>query len=85
MSNLLILNAWAGGVVHSFPQFSPAIKFPYSDPNEIGHYFCNIFPLLKGAYFDTYIAGVFVVVKSGLVTLVTFMVLFFHMSLYYSL
>ncbi|XP_047630177.1 olfactory receptor 4P4-like [Phacochoerus africanus] len=75
--NLLILIAWAGGAVHSFPQFSLAIKLPFCGPNEIDHYFCDIFPLLKVACTDTYIAGVLVVANSGMVTLVTFVVLFF--------
>nr|XP_006997620.1 olfactory receptor 4P4-like [Peromyscus maniculatus bairdii] len=74
--HLLMLAAWAGGAAHSFPQFSIALLLPYCGPNQIDHYFCDIFPLLKVACADTYITGVLVLANSGIVTLVTFVVLF---------
>ena len=74
--NLLLLAAWAGGAVHSFPQFFMAIGLPFCGPNEIDHYFCDIFPLLKIACTDTYITGVLMIAFSGMVALVTFAVLF---------
>uniref|UniRef100_A0A667GF71 Olfactory receptor n=1 Tax=Lynx canadensis TaxID=61383 RepID=A0A667GF71_LYNCA len=75
--NLLVLAAWAGGAVHSFPQFFLVISLPFCGPNEIDHYFCDIFPLLKVACTDTYVTGVLLVANSGMVTLVAFVVLFF--------
>ncbi|XP_077618958.1 olfactory receptor 4P4-like [Crocuta crocuta] len=74
--NLLVLAAWAGGAVHSFSQFSMMICLPFCGPNEIDHYYCDIFPLLKVACTDTYITGVLVVANSGMVALVTFVLLF---------
>ncbi|XP_058162288.1 olfactory receptor 4P4-like [Dasypus novemcinctus] len=74
--NLLVLAAWAGGAVHSIPQLSMTIQLPFCGPNVIDHYFCDIFPLLKVACTDTYITGVLVVANSGMVALVTFVVLF---------
>ncbi|XP_057585420.1 olfactory receptor 4P4-like [Hippopotamus amphibius kiboko] len=74
--NLLVLAAWAGGALHSFPQLSMMIQLPFCGSTEIDHYFCDIFPLLKIACTDTYITGVLVVANSGLVALVTFVVLF---------
>ncbi|XP_005065057.1 olfactory receptor 4P4-like [Mesocricetus auratus] len=74
--HLLMLAAWAGGATHSFPQFSIAISLPFCGPNKIDHCFCDIFPLLKVAYIDTYITGVLILANSGIVTLVTFVVLF---------
>ncbi|XP_007526435.1 olfactory receptor 4P4-like [Erinaceus europaeus] len=74
--NLLVLATWAGGALHSFPQLSMTIGLPFCGPNEIDHYFCDIFPLLKVACTDTYITGVLVVANSGMVALVTFVVLF---------
>ncbi|KAM6157752.1 olfactory receptor 4P4-like [Rhynchocyon petersi] len=73
--NLLVSAAWAGGAVHSFPQVFMAIMLPYCGPNEIDHYFCDIFPLLKVACTDTYITGVLVVANSGMIASVTFVVL----------
>ncbi|XP_065801755.1 olfactory receptor 4P4-like [Muntiacus reevesi] len=74
--NLLVLATWAGGAVHSFPQLSMIIQLPFCGSNEIGHYFCDIFPMLKIACADTYITGVLLVANSGMVALVTFVVLF---------
>ncbi|XP_014939872.1 olfactory receptor 4P4-like [Acinonyx jubatus] len=75
--NLLVLAAWAGGAAHSFPQFFLVIRLPFCGSNEIDHYFCDIFPLLKVACSDTYVTGVLLVANSGMVTLVAFVVLFF--------
>ncbi|XP_037377456.1 olfactory receptor 4P4-like [Talpa occidentalis] len=75
--NLLVLAAWVGGAVHSFPQLSMIIQLPFCGPNEIDHYFCDILPVLKVACTDTYLTGVLVIANSGLVALVTFIVLFF--------
>ncbi|XP_006179089.1 olfactory receptor 4P4-like [Camelus ferus] len=74
--NLLVLAGWAGGVLHSFPQLSMTVRLPFCGPNEIDHYFCDIFPLLKIACTDTYVTGILVVANSGLILLVIFVVLF---------
>ena len=71
----LLLAAWAGGAVHSFPQFFMAIGLPFFGRNKIDHYVCDIFPLLKIACTDTYITGVLVIAFS--VALVTVAVLLF--------
>ncbi|XP_075403781.1 olfactory receptor 4P4-like [Tenrec ecaudatus] len=73
--HLIVLVAWAGGAAHAFPQLFMAISLPFCGPNEIDHYFCDVFPLLKVACTDTYIIGVLVVANSGMVALVTFVVL----------
>lgn len=75
--NLLVLAAWACGAVHSFPQFSVIIQLPFCGANKIDRYFCDIFPLLKVACTDTYITGVIMLVNSRMVTLRTFVILFF--------
>ncbi|XP_048073671.2 olfactory receptor 4P4-like [Ursus arctos] len=74
--HLLVLAAWAGAAVHAFPLFSTAVSLPFCGPNEIDHYFCDIFPLLKVACTDTYITGVLVIAFSGMVALGVFIVLF---------
>ncbi|XP_075404353.1 olfactory receptor 4P4-like [Tenrec ecaudatus] len=74
--NLLVLAAWTGGAVHSFSQISMIIWLPFCGPNEIDHYYCAIFPLLKVACTDTYIIGFLIVANSGMVALVTFVLLF---------
>ncbi|XP_054999711.1 olfactory receptor 4P4-like [Sorex araneus] len=75
--NLLVLAAWVGGAIHAFPLFAIAISLPFCGPNEIDHYFCDVFPLLKIACTDTYIDGVLIIAFSGMVALVTFVILSF--------
>ncbi|XP_071074453.1 LOW QUALITY PROTEIN: olfactory receptor 4P4-like [Dasypus novemcinctus] len=76
--NLLVLAACVGGAAHSFPEgLSINLpNWPFCGPNVTDHYFFDIFPLLKVACSNTYIKGVLVVANSGMVTLVTFVVLF---------
>ncbi|CAM9436351.1 unnamed protein product [Rangifer tarandus platyrhynchus] len=71
----VIAASCAGGFLHSFGQFLPAIFLPYCGPNEIDHYFCDVYPLLKLACTDTTRIGLLVVANSGLMGLVTFVVL----------
>uniref|UniRef100_G3UNG4 Olfactory receptor 4P4-like n=1 Tax=Loxodonta africana TaxID=9785 RepID=G3UNG4_LOXAF len=65
----------AGGFLHSFGQFVLAILLPYCGPNEIDHYFCDVYPLLKLACTDTSRIGLLVIANSGVMGLVTFVVL----------
>ncbi|XP_004683580.1 PREDICTED: olfactory receptor 4P4-like [Condylura cristata] len=75
--NLLVLAACIGGAIHAIPLFTTAMRLPFCGPNEVDHYFCDVFPLLKVACTDTYITGVLVIAFSGMVALVTFVVLCF--------
>ncbi|XP_076785165.1 olfactory receptor 4P4-like [Arvicanthis niloticus] len=74
--NVLIWASWVGGVAHSFPQVMMLICLPFCGPNEIDHYYCDIFPLLKVACTDTYIAGILMVANSGIIAFVIFVILF---------
>ncbi|XP_064152243.1 olfactory receptor 4P4-like [Loxodonta africana] len=65
----------AGGFLHSFGQFLLTILLPYCGPNEIDHYFCDVYPLLKLACTDTSRIGLLVIANSGVMGLVTFVVL----------
>lgn len=71
----MIAASCAGGFLHSFGQFLLAIFLPYCGPNEIDHYFCDVYPLLKLACTDTSRIGLLVIANSGLMSLVIFVVL----------
>ncbi|KAB0336452.1 hypothetical protein FD755_025975, partial [Muntiacus reevesi] len=60
--NTIIIACCTGGLIHSASQL-------------IDHYFCDVYPLLKLACMDTYRVGLLVVVNSGLIALVTFVIL----------
>ncbi|XP_008504846.2 olfactory receptor 4P4-like [Equus przewalskii] len=73
--DVIIAASCAGGFLHSFGQFLLTIFLPYCGPNEIDHYFCDVYPLLKLACIDTSRIGLLVIANSGLMGLVTFVVL----------
>ena len=71
----MIAASCTGGFLHSFGQFLLAIFVPYCGPNEIDHYFCDVYPLLKLACTDAARIGLLVIANSGLMGLVIFVVL----------
>ena len=73
--NTIIAACCTGGLIHSASQFLLTIFLPFCGPNEIDHYFCDVYPLLELACMDTYRIGLLVVVNSGLIALVTFVIL----------
>uniref|UniRef100_A0A673U776 Olfactory receptor n=1 Tax=Suricata suricatta TaxID=37032 RepID=A0A673U776_SURSU len=76
--NLLIFVAWGVGFWHSIALLLMVLNLPFCGPNQIDHYICDVKPLLKLVFActDTYITGVLAVANSGMVALVTFVVLF---------
>ena len=54
---------------------SPHINLPFYGPDEIGHCFCYVYPLLKLACIDTYGVGILVVANAGMMGLVIFVVM----------
>ncbi|KAG3285205.1 olfactory receptor 4P4 [Ictidomys tridecemlineatus] len=73
--DIIIVASCAGGFLHSFGQFLLAVFLPYCGPNEIDHYFCDVYPLLKLACTDTSKIGFLVIANSGLMGTVIFVVL----------
>uniref|UniRef100_A0A8C0VZR5 Olfactory receptor n=1 Tax=Castor canadensis TaxID=51338 RepID=A0A8C0VZR5_CASCN len=73
--NTIIITCFTGGFVHSASQFFLTIFLPFCGPNEVDHYFCDVYPLLKLACTDTYTISLLVIINSGLIALVTFVIL----------
>ncbi|XP_032758037.1 olfactory receptor 4P4-like [Rattus rattus] len=70
----------ARAFVHSFFQNLLAISLPFCGHNEMDHYFCDIYPLLTLSCTNTYRVGLLVVANSGMMGLVTFLVLMWSYS-----
>ncbi|XP_003422762.2 olfactory receptor 4P4-like [Loxodonta africana] len=73
--NTIVIACCTGGFIHSASQFLLTIFLPFCGPNEIDHYFCDVYPLLKLACTNTHIIGLLVIANSGLIALVTFVIL----------
>ncbi|CAH6788316.1 Olfr1180 [Phodopus roborovskii] len=70
-----------GGFLHSASQSLLITFLSFCDNNEIDHYFCDVYPLLKLSCTETHRIGLFVIVDSGLIALVTFVILMFSYCL----
>ncbi|XP_004461136.1 olfactory receptor 4S2-like [Dasypus novemcinctus] len=73
----MLLGTWIGGFLHSLIQVALVVQLPFCGPSEIDHYFCDVHPVLKLACTDTYVVGVVVTANSGVITLVSFVILLF--------
>ncbi|XP_067151825.1 olfactory receptor 4S2-like, partial [Apteryx mantelli] len=71
----MVMGSWVGGFVHSLVQTFITVRLPFCGPNEIDHYLCDVHPLLQLACTDTYVAGIIVVANSGMISLVSFIIL----------
>ncbi|XP_066477023.1 olfactory receptor 4S2-like [Tiliqua scincoides] len=71
----MVVASWLGGLGHSIVQTLATSHLPYCGPNKIDHYFCDVQPLLNLACADTYVAGVVVIVNSGMISLGCFLAL----------
>ncbi|XP_067151362.1 olfactory receptor 4S2-like [Apteryx mantelli] len=71
----MVMGSWVGGFVHSLVQTLITVSLPFCGPNKIDHYFCEVNPLLQLACTDTYVVGIIVVANSGMITLVSFIIL----------
>ncbi|XP_074084031.1 olfactory receptor 4P4-like [Macrotis lagotis] len=73
--NMLILTAWVVAFWHSVAQLFMMIRLPFCGPNQIDHYMCESKPLLKLACTDTHVPSILVIANTGMVVLLTFLVL----------
>ncbi|XP_074084040.1 olfactory receptor 4P4-like [Macrotis lagotis] len=73
--NMLILTAWVLAFWHSVAQLFTILRLPFCGPNQLDHYMCDSKPLLKLACKDKHIANILVIANTGMVALVTFLVL----------
>ncbi|XP_006877633.1 PREDICTED: olfactory receptor 4P4-like [Chrysochloris asiatica] len=72
--NAIILACCIGGFIHSTNQFLLIIFLSFCGPNKIDHYFCDVYPLLNLACTNTHKIGLLVLVNSGILALITFVI-----------
>ncbi|XP_069888132.1 olfactory receptor 4B13 [Dipodomys merriami] len=75
LCHLLVAGSWLGGFVHSIIQIFITLPLPFCGPNVIDHYFCDLHPLFKLACTDTFVEGVIVLVNSGLISILSLLIL----------
>ncbi|CAO2590511.1 Olfactory receptor 4N5 [Lemmus lemmus] len=66
----MLLAPWLGGFVHSVIQV-----LPFCGPNVVDSFFCDLPLVIQLACIDTYVLGIFMVSSSGVIALISFLLL----------
>ncbi|MBZ3870944.1 Olfactory receptor 4S2 [Sciurus carolinensis] len=72
---ILVMASVIGAFIHSLMQVLIIIQLPFCGPNQIDHYFCDVFPLLKLACTDTRLLKIIIVTTTGVLSILTFVAL----------
>uniref|UniRef100_A0A8C9QL92 Olfactory receptor n=1 Tax=Spermophilus dauricus TaxID=99837 RepID=A0A8C9QL92_SPEDA len=72
---ILVMASVIGAFAHSLMQVLIVIQLPFCGPNQIDHYFCDVFPLLKLACMDTGLLKIIIVTTTGVLSILTFVAL----------
>ncbi|EFB21431.1 hypothetical protein PANDA_022040, partial [Ailuropoda melanoleuca] len=72
---VLLMASILGAFIHSILQVLIIIELPFCGPNQIDHYFCDIFPLLKLACTDTRLLVIVIITTTGMISILTFVAL----------
>lgn len=72
MCYILVTVSVIGAFVHSLVHVLIVIRLPFCGANEIDHYFCDIFPLLKLACTETRFLVIIIITTTGVLSILTF-------------
>ncbi|XP_049718852.1 olfactory receptor 4P4-like [Elephas maximus indicus] len=72
---VLVMASIMGAFIHSTLQVLIIIELPFCGPNQIDHYFCDVFPLLKLACTDTSLLVIVIIATTGVLSILTFVAL----------
>ncbi|XP_074083756.1 olfactory receptor 4D9-like [Macrotis lagotis] len=71
----LLVASWVGGFLHSIAQISLLLPLPFSGPNIIDSFYCDVPQVLKLASTDTLVLELLMISNNGLVTTLFFFLL----------
>ncbi|XP_036179853.1 olfactory receptor 4P4-like [Myotis myotis] len=72
---VLVMASVIGGFIHSILHVLIIVQLPFCGPNQIDHYFCDVFPLLKLACTDTSLMIIAIISTTGVLSILTFVAL----------
>ncbi|XP_020756324.2 olfactory receptor 4K13-like [Odocoileus virginianus] len=70
-----LLLSWVIGLIHSTSQMVFTVNLPFCGPNVLDSFFCDLPLVIKLACTDTYILELLVIVNSGFLSLICFILL----------
>ncbi|XP_020831819.1 olfactory receptor 4D9-like [Phascolarctos cinereus] len=71
----LLVASWVGGFIHSIVQISLLLPLPFSGPNIIDSFYCDVPQVLKLASTDTFVLEILMISNNGLVATFWFFLL----------
>ncbi|XP_051821750.1 olfactory receptor 4D11-like [Antechinus flavipes] len=71
----LIAASWVGGFIHSIVQISLLLPLPFSGPNIIDSFYCDVPQVLKLACIDTFALEILMISNNGLLAVLWFFLL----------
>ncbi|XP_020831841.1 LOW QUALITY PROTEIN: olfactory receptor 4D9-like [Phascolarctos cinereus] len=71
----LLVASWVGGFIHSIVQISLLLPLPFSGPNIIDSFYCDVPQVLKLASTDTFVLQLLMISNNGLLTTLWFFLL----------
>ncbi|XP_007956414.1 olfactory receptor 4K3-like [Orycteropus afer afer] len=71
----LVVGSWLIGILHSVSQMVFTVNLPFCGPNKVDSFFCDLLLVIKLACTDTYMLEILMLTDSGLLAMVSFVLL----------
>ncbi|XP_020011215.2 olfactory receptor 4K2-like [Castor canadensis] len=71
----LVVTSWTVGFLHTISQLAFTLYLPFCGPNVIDSFFCDLPLVIQLACVDIYAPGIFMISTSGVIALVSFLLL----------
>lgn len=71
----LVVASWTVGFLHTMTQLAFTLYLPFCGPNVVDSFFCDLPLVIQLTCIDTYILGIFMISTSGMIALISFLLL----------
>ncbi|XP_058143848.1 olfactory receptor 4K2-like [Dasypus novemcinctus] len=71
----LVVTSWTVGFLHTMGQLAFTLYLPFCGPNVVDSFFCDLPLVIHLACTDTHILGIFMISTSGVIALISFLLL----------
>ncbi|XP_012399557.1 olfactory receptor 4K2-like [Sarcophilus harrisii] len=71
----LVIISWTVGFLHTMSQLAFTLYLPFCGPNVVDSFFCDLPLVIQLACIDIYVLGLFMISTSGMIALVSFLLL----------
>lgn len=71
----LVVASWTVGFLHTMTQLAFTLYLPFCGPNVVDSFFCDLPLVIQLTCIDTYILGIFIISTSGVIALISFLLL----------